>query len=41
MKITSESSIDPYELAKFNKTVQEWWDREGEFRLLHRIFYLK
>ena len=31
------SSIDPIELAKFNKTSQEWWDPEGEFKMLHKI----
>lgn len=31
------SSIDPDELIKFNKTNQEWWDLEGEFKMLHKI----
>lgn len=31
------SSIDPIELNKFNKTNQEWWDLDGEFKMLHQI----
>ena len=33
----NNSSIDPIELAKFNKTNQEWWDLNGEFKILHKI----
>lgn len=33
----SKSSIDPDELNKFNKTEQEWWDLNGEFKFLHQI----
>ena len=35
--MTIKSSIDNVELAKFNKTHDEWWDKEGEFRILHQI----
>lgn len=31
------SSIDDEELKKFNKTNQEWWDLNGEFKALHEI----
>ena len=31
------TSIDNEELGKFNKTMEEWWDLEGEFKLLHKI----
>jgi 2-polyprenyl-6-hydroxyphenyl methylase/3-demethylubiquinone-9 3-methyltransferase len=31
------SSIDEKELKKFNKTNQEWWDLNGEFKALHEI----
>lgn len=31
------SSIDEEELKKFNKTNQEWWDLNGEFKALHEI----
>lgn len=33
----SKSSIDQKELNKFNKTEQEWWDLNGEFKSLHEI----
>lgn len=33
----NKSSIDQAELDKFNKTDQEWWDLEGEFKPLHKI----
>lgn len=32
-----ESSIDQNELDKFNKTEEEWWDLNGEFKSLHEI----
>ena len=32
-----KSSIDVDELAKFSKTDSEWWDLNGEFKLLHQI----
>lgn len=31
------TSIDNEELGKFNKTMEEWWDLSGEFKLLHKI----
>ena len=31
------SSIDEDELKKFNKTNKEWWDLNGEFKMLHEI----
>ncbi|MCP5369422.1 MAG: bifunctional 2-polyprenyl-6-hydroxyphenol methylase/3-demethylubiquinol 3-O-methyltransferase UbiG [Rickettsiaceae bacterium] len=33
----NKTSINQAELAKFNKTEQEWWDINGEFQLLHII----
>ena len=35
--MSEKSSIDPDELNKFNKTHFEWWDKEGEFKILHKI----
>ena len=35
--MSQRSSIDPYELNKFNKTSEEWWDKAGEFKMLHEI----
>ncbi len=35
--MTVKSSIDEHELSKFNKTAKEWWDLDGEFKLLHKI----
>jgi 2-polyprenyl-6-hydroxyphenyl methylase/3-demethylubiquinone-9 3-methyltransferase len=35
--VKENSSIDQEELNKFNKTDQEWWDLEGEFKPLHAI----
>lgn len=31
------SSIDTIELKKFEKTAKDWWDINGEFKLLHKI----
>lgn len=31
------SSIDDLEIKKFNKTLDEWWDVNGEFKMLHDI----
>lgn len=31
------TSIDLKELYKFNKTTDEWWDLNGEFKMLHKI----
>lgn len=35
--MTKNSSIDHSELNKFNKTSSEWWDKSGEFKILHKI----
>ncbi len=32
-----KTSIDQTELNKFNKNHQEWWDKSGEFKILHEI----
>ncbi len=37
MSMSNKSSIDQQELKKFNKTDQEWWDQDGEFKALHAI----
>lgn len=37
MSISSQSSIDYQELEKFNRTEQEWWNQDGEFKTLHVI----
>lgn len=31
------TSIDKVELEKFSKTAKEWWDTDGEFKMLHKI----
>lgn len=31
------SSINQNEINKFTKTAEEWWDKEGEFKMLHQI----
>lgn len=35
--MSSTTSIDQAELSKFNKSATEWWDEQGEFKLLHKI----
>jgi len=35
------SSIDKNELNKFNKNYHEWWDKDGEFKILHDITPLR
>lgn len=37
MSISGQSSIDQQELKKFNRTEQEWWNQDGEFKALHAI----
>ncbi len=32
-----KSSIDSNELNKFNRTCEQWWDKSGEFKILHEI----
>lgn len=32
-----KSSVNQNELNKFNKTSEEWWDKSGEFKILHQI----
>ena len=34
---TSNSNVDPAELAKFSDLAHRWWDPESEFRPLHQI----
>jgi len=33
----NKSSVNQNELNKFNKTSKEWWDKSGEFKILHQI----
>ncbi|GAB4167990.1 MAG: bifunctional 3-demethylubiquinone 3-O-methyltransferase/2-octaprenyl-6-hydroxy phenol methylase [Rickettsiaceae bacterium] len=35
--MASKTSVDQEELNKFNKTAQQWWDENGEFKTLHQI----
>lgn len=35
--MANRSSVNKNELDKFNKTSEEWWDRSGEFKVLHKI----
>lgn len=35
--MTTNSNVDPAELAKFSELAHRWWDRESEFRPLHEI----
>ena len=32
-----ETSIDPAEVAKFERMAAEWWDADGKFRPLHKL----
>ena len=34
---TSNTNVDPAELAKFSDLAHRWWDPESEFRPLHQI----
>ena len=34
---TSDTNVDPLELAKFDAAAGRWWDPEGEFKPLHQI----
>lgn len=33
----TQDNFDPAELAKFSDLAHRWWDKEGEFRSLHKI----
>lgn len=33
----TSTSINKEELKKFNKTAKQWWDENGEFKMLHKI----
>jgi 2-polyprenyl-6-hydroxyphenyl methylase/3-demethylubiquinone-9 3-methyltransferase len=35
--MSSNTNVDPAELAKFSELAHRWWDPESEFRPLHRI----
>lgn len=35
--MTKKSSIDQNELNKFSKTSEQWLDKSGEFKILHKI----
>jgi 2-polyprenyl-6-hydroxyphenyl methylase / 3-demethylubiquinone-9 3-methyltransferase len=37
MNMHKNTSIDLNEMEKFNKTSSEWWDFNGEFKVLHKI----
>jgi 2-polyprenyl-6-hydroxyphenyl methylase/3-demethylubiquinone-9 3-methyltransferase len=41
LKIMTKSSIDKLELAKFEKLSSRWWDKDGEFKILHEISPLR
>ena len=34
---SSQSSVNPEEIAHFSKLSQAWWDERGEFGLLHKM----
>ena len=34
---TTDTNIDPGEIAKFDSLASRWWDPDGDFRPLHRI----
>ncbi len=36
-----QNSLDQKEITKFSKIADEWWDKNGKFRLLHEINYLR
>lgn len=33
----TSTSINKEELKKFSKTAEQWWDKDGEFKMLHKI----
>lgn len=35
--MTTQSNVDPAEIAKFNDIAARWWDPEGEFKPLHLL----
>lgn len=35
--MTTQSNVDPTEIAKFNDIAARWWDPEGEFKPLHLL----
>lgn len=35
--MSSKTSINKLELEKFEPLAKEWWDKEGEFKILHQI----
>jgi len=37
MQTTTQTNVDPAELAKFSELAHRWWDPESEFRPLHQI----
>jgi 2-polyprenyl-6-hydroxyphenyl methylase / 3-demethylubiquinone-9 3-methyltransferase len=37
MRQEASSSVDPGEVAKFNRLAAEWWDPKGKFRSLHQF----
>lgn len=37
MNTASKSNVDENEIAKFNANASRWWDKEGDFKALHRI----
>ncbi len=46
MDASPSLNLDPQEIAKFSKASSRWWDKNGEFKLLHqlnplRLHYLK
>lgn len=36
-EITSQTTVDPAEIAKFEAMAAEWWDLEGKFKPLHML----
>lgn len=35
--MTTQSNVDPAEIAKFNDIAARWWDPQGEFKPLHLL----
>lgn len=37
IEATHKTSIDPQEVEQFSRIADEWWDKNGKFKPLHRI----
>ena len=38
---TTPVNVDPSEIDKFSQLAHKWWDKESEFKPLHKINLLR